>query len=167
MLKPKDVQERLGISASALRLWSNTFVTHLSPSAQASMTERGTPAQRRYTERDVAVFLKVQALLKAGNTYEQINQQLADEPPPEPTPEPEPAPIEVLPALVPTNGHVPKLLEELATAHKETVAAKEETIDALKRMIDERDSTILQLREEVANGQASFWQRVARVWKEN
>ena len=82
MYRPKDITDRLGISAPTLRLWSNNFSEVLSPAAQKSTTETGTAAQRRYTDEDLSIFLRAQELLNAGKTYDQTIEVLKSEPPP-------------------------------------------------------------------------------------
>src|SRR5215212_89191 len=72
MLRPKDVSDQLGISTATLRLWSTKFESFLSPSAQRSLTENGEPAQRRYTEQDVALFQTAKQILADGLTYEDV-----------------------------------------------------------------------------------------------
>lgn len=81
-VRSKAVCDLLGVPATTLRLWSNEFSDFLSPSAQASVTEKGTAAQRRYTEPDVAILSKVQELLALGMQYDQIREALANKPVP-------------------------------------------------------------------------------------
>lgn len=77
MFRPKQVQEQLGVSSATLRLWSNHFEEHLSPSARSSLTDKGTPTQRRYVDADVHLFARAKTLLDRGLTYDQVKEALA------------------------------------------------------------------------------------------
>lgn len=54
----KELLPLLGVGSNTLRLWSMEFAAFLSPSAQAQVSEKGTPLQRRYADHDVLVFGK-------------------------------------------------------------------------------------------------------------
>lgn len=77
MYRPGEIANRLGISANTLRLWSNEFADHLSPSAQASRTESGGAGQRRYTEEDLTTLVRAKVYLSQNKTYEEIRTLLA------------------------------------------------------------------------------------------
>src|SRR4051794_4805253 len=78
MLRPKEVQDSLGVSAPTLRRWSEKFEDFLSPAAATSTTESGGSAQRRYSDDDVRIFRTVKRLLDNGKTYEEANRALQD-----------------------------------------------------------------------------------------
>lgn len=82
--RPKQVADQLGISPATLRLWSNNFSEVLSPSAQSATTEKGTAAQRRYTDEDVRYFHRAKQLLDAGKKYEEVLETLKAEGLPDP-----------------------------------------------------------------------------------
>ena len=147
MLRPKDVVDQLGISPATLRLWSTHFAPVLSPAAQKSQTEQGTPAQRRYTDEDVAYFRKAKELLASGKTYEETLGLLLAEPvdpdgatqaPEEPADLPPPSPQTTLSTL---DEHPIFLVfrqaldakDEVIAAKDDVIASKEETIETLNR----------------------------------
>ncbi len=74
---PREIASELGIGSSTLRLWSVQFAAELSASARKAPGETSTPwAQRRYTEEDLELLLRVKALLAQGFTYEEARRRL-------------------------------------------------------------------------------------------
>lgn len=135
MLRPKDITQKLAISPATLRLWSNHFSVHLSPSAQATLTEKGTPAQRRYTEEDLSVFLRAQSLLSLGLTYEEAAAKLAE------------APVGA-PLAIRTNGALAPASESTTEPHNGYLAVPEvaEMVSLLKRQNELSEEILLSLR---------------------
>ncbi len=80
MHRPGEIADKLSISANTLRLWSNEFADFLSPSAQASRTEKGGASQRRYTDQDIEVMLRAKLYLSQNKTYEEVRSLLAEPP---------------------------------------------------------------------------------------
>lgn len=80
MHRPGEIADKLGISANTLRLWSNEFADFLSPSAQASRTEKGGASQRRYTDGDIEVLLRAKLYLSQNKTYEEVRSLLGQPP---------------------------------------------------------------------------------------
>ena len=78
LYRPREVAARLAIAPVTLRLWSSRFAAALSSSARPARTNRGYPAQRRYTEADLQALLCVRDLLKQGLTYDQIQPRLQE-----------------------------------------------------------------------------------------
>ena len=74
---PREIASELGIGSSTLRLWSVQFAADLSASARKASGENSTPwAQRRYTEEDLELLLRVKAMLAQGFTYEEAKHRL-------------------------------------------------------------------------------------------
>lgn len=71
MHRPKDVTTRLGISSTTLRRWAATFGDYLSPTAASAIAQTGGPAQRRYTDADVALLAAIQRELASGRTVDE------------------------------------------------------------------------------------------------
>ena len=80
LLRSKQVSEILDVPATTLRHWANTFSEYLSPAAQASVSERGTPNQRKYDEQDIELLRRIQGYLAIGLTYEAIREALNNNP---------------------------------------------------------------------------------------
>ncbi len=129
-VRSKEVCQRIGEPATTLRLWSNTFQEFLSPSAQASMSIRGTPVQRRYTDGDMELLGRVKSLLAIGMTYGQIQDALANNP----TSQPALAPVRS------PNGHS----EANAVA---TVDNSRQELVALMQSIDDHMARLVELEE--------------------
>ncbi len=164
-MRPKDVCERLGISTATLRLWSTRFESHLSPSARASLTANGSPAQRRYTEDDLAVFVRAKSLLATGLTYDQTGIALANEGGDLDHPIGVDPPVAIAPtskdarelaahpadrrfsvAVVPVYENALQALRETVSARDQAIAAKDETITALKALARMQEELIAELR---------------------
>jgi DNA-binding transcriptional MerR regulator len=131
MLKPQDIATELGISSATLRLWSKHFAAYLSPSAQSTLTEQGTPAQRRYSAEDRALFVRAKSLLDLGLTYQEVISTLAE---PVVTP---PLPLALLiredplpPATAPQNGH--QDYGELIALMQRSLAVQEQILSTLQ-----------------------------------
>lgn len=130
MLKPKDVSERLSISPATLRLWSTKFESFLSPSARRSLTENGGPAQRRYSEEDLALFRTAKHLLQDGLTYEDVVARL----PETPIVEYDNTPSHSLqPLPTPPIGEVVSAYEQAIGSLKQTIMTQQELIEELRK----------------------------------
>jgi len=135
MYRPKDITDRLKISAPTLRLWSNNFSEVLSPGAQKSTTETGTAAQRRYSDEDLALFQRAQQLLGESKTYEQTLEILKSEPPPiVEASQPEPSTPVVITEVHP-----------IIAAFERALEAKDETLKAQQRHIESLEAQIRQM----------------------
>src|SRR3954451_1886935 len=75
--RPKQVQERLHIAPSTLRLWSTRFADWLGPYAQPRRRNQ-VCGKREYTEDDVATLEFVEQLLRQRLTYEAIKGRVRD-----------------------------------------------------------------------------------------
>jgi len=72
MYRPKEVIDRLGISSTTLRRWCATFAEYLSPTAGSAITASGGPAQRRFTDEDVALLAAIQRELASKRTVDEV-----------------------------------------------------------------------------------------------
>lgn len=70
-LRPAEVAEALGVSPATLRRWSRRFEAYLQ--ARDSSADG---SHRRYTPHDLETLRQVKAWLEAGQTYEEVAQQL-------------------------------------------------------------------------------------------
>ena len=68
---PKQVTDMLGISASALRIYTDRYARHLSTEA--------TSTPRKFTEADLHTLAYVVASTKEGRTHDQVLASWADE----------------------------------------------------------------------------------------
>jgi DNA-binding transcriptional MerR regulator len=115
MYRPKTVCHRLAVPATTLRVWSNEFAGFLSPSAQSATTERGGPAQRRYTDGDLAVLARVKTLLEQDLTYEEVREALVQTPATSPVkPSAQPATDALARSQQTANGHEIQLASALS-----------------------------------------------------
>jgi DNA-binding transcriptional MerR regulator len=171
MYRPGEIQKRLDISASTLRMWSNTFSDYLSPAAQASTTENGGAAQRRFTDADVQVLTTIKSLLAGGMKFDRIAEELATKPW-EATREATPEVTSEATSLVP-NGqqHLPEMLvalsnlpaiqEESLSVLRELVAAQH----AQQQRIDEQTAVARALVDELRNQHAA-WREEREILRE-
>ena len=137
-LRPRDLTERLEISASSLRNWSDRFAPVLSPTAQKVTTEAGTPAQRRYTQGDLRTLQRAKQLLGQSKTYEEALHILQEEPLDELVDE-----TTVEPRAVPSDGSVALTGEHRVTvAFREALAAKDETIRTLEQALQRKGGDV-------------------------
>jgi DNA-binding transcriptional MerR regulator len=152
LMRPKEVQTQLGVSAPTLRTWSVQFAQYLSPGAQSSVTEAGTYTQRRYDDSDLVVFRQIQTLLERGLTYEQVDQALTSDPTGEIV---EDAPLDVSAAIA-TNLAIPipsaddsaiANLRETLASRDLALAAKEQTIQTLTQLVITQQQLIDALHE--------------------
>jgi DNA-binding transcriptional MerR regulator len=136
--RPKDVTERLSISHSALRLWTTHFAPVLSPSAQASQTANGTPAQRRFTDEDLRYLTRAKQLLGDNKTYDEVLTALQAQPPPET--------LETTQETLPGGtGHSVGLVTEthpIIAAFEEALRAKDDTIQTLHLALTSKDKDL-------------------------
>ena len=130
LLRSKQVSEQLGVPATTLRHWANVFSQYLSPAAQAPISERGTPNQRKYDAHDIETLKRIQGFLAIGLTYDAIHEALTNNP--------------TSAVAIPTtsqnghsNGHValpaPVDLSELTHLLARSVTLQEEILTELKR----------------------------------
>lgn len=149
-VRSKAVCERLGVPATTLRLWSNQFSEFLSPSAQASVTEKGTPAQRRYTDADIALLAKVQELLALGLQYDQIKETLQNKPVPMDasvaltSPHTSHNGLGSIPALIPTQID----LSELTTLLTQSVTLQEQQAELTRKQIALQEEILTELKRQ-------------------
>jgi DNA-binding transcriptional MerR regulator len=73
---PQAVAKELDVSPATLRRWSDEFADYLSQSADSDQGR----SHRRYSEQDVTTLTMVKELMNNGMTYEQVRQQLAQQP---------------------------------------------------------------------------------------
>lgn len=76
LLTPQAVTAELDISPATLRRWADSFADYLSAGASPAP---GSGSHRRYTPEDQEVLELVKELLAEGLTYEEVNQQLAQQ----------------------------------------------------------------------------------------
>lgn len=173
-LRSKGACQRLGIPATTLRLWSNTFEDFLSPSARASISEKGTPTQRHYTEADIDLLTQIQSMLSVGLTYDAIREVLQNNPTTEVS-------LPALASVVSSNGHQngtlalpdPESLSELTTLLARSVTLQEETAVRHERMLAIQEETLELLREQQQHQHAvarsthppTLWERLVAVVK--
>ena len=132
-MRAKAVSERIDVPLTTLRVWSMTFEDFLSPGARSSISERGTPTQRRYLEEDIQTLTRIKSLLVVGLTYDQVKETLAGKADTEPS-------ALALPASVSQNGHsngsvavpVPIDLSELTVLLARSVTLQEETLALMR-----------------------------------
>lgn len=153
MLRPKDITDQLGISSASLRFWSNAFAEVLSPGAQASKTESGGNAQRRYTDEDLAMLRQAKTLLDGGSTFELALEQLKSLEPTEILEAPETARLtDSAPtnAVTVTDTHpIIQAFEESLRAKDQVIAGKDETIRTKDELITNKDHLITLLSQQV------------------
>lgn len=73
---PQAVAKDLDVSPATLRRWSDEFADYLSQSADSDQGR----SHRRYSEQDITTLTMVKELMNNGMTYEQVRQQLAQQP---------------------------------------------------------------------------------------
>jgi DNA-binding transcriptional MerR regulator len=73
---PQAVAKQLGVSPATLRRWSDEFAEYLSSGADSGKGK----SHRRYTEFDLGTLNTIKELMNSGATYEQVRQQLANQP---------------------------------------------------------------------------------------
>lgn len=71
MYQTKDVCDVFGISRQTVRIWSEEFAEHLSPSATPQKGQ-----QRNFSDADMAVFALVHEVKGRGGTYDTAHLQL-------------------------------------------------------------------------------------------
>ncbi len=157
--RPLEVAQRLGISPSTLRLWSNHFAPLLSAQARKAPIGAAAPAaQRRYTDQDVDLLTRARDLLSQGLTYEETNRTLRK--------------AESLPSAAacerpskPEAGYpLPDI--DLSQSLREALEAKDKTITALKESLAFMDvylRTVLQEREDARSRERLLQQQMDRL----
>jgi DNA-binding transcriptional MerR regulator len=150
--RPQEIAERLGISASTLRLWSTQFSGCLSDSARKVPVNGAlVVAQRRYTDEDFFVLVRAKDMLRRGQTYEEVNRALATQ---MVVNAPRPGPF-AMPTQLPTQMERREPVEEhgpsgTESSFQEALEAKETVIASLKESLEAKDKTISALRESLA-----------------
>ena len=150
-VRSKQVCDHLGVPATTLRLWSTTFEEFLSPGAQTSLTEKGTPAQRRYTEDDIALLAKVQELLGIGLTYDAIKESLANK-------ATQPALVQLPAVVASSNGHSngavalpgPIDLSEVTELLARSVALYEATLEKQDQLLKVHEESLVKAERQEA-----------------
>lgn len=137
---PRHVQNELGVSASTVRRWSETFARHLSISA--------TRPPRRYDDEDMARLRRIKALLDAGLRIEDVDARLDEPEPQPPTEPPSETPGSAQTALQPVTA----LLDTL-NATQATQAQIATTLAGLGDL-QSLSNTVADLRERVARLEA-------------
>ncbi len=159
MLRPKDITDQLGISPASLRFWSNAFAPVLSPGAQASRTEHGGNAQRRYTDEDLAILRQAKTLLDGGSTFELALEQLKSLEPIELLEAPEAARSSASSpsnAVAVTDPHpIIQAFEEALRSKDQVIAGKDETIRTKDELLVNKDQLISLLSQQVDELKAS------------
>lgn len=158
--RPQEVADRLGISPSTLRLWSNHFASELSDQARKiAAGGAGSAAQRRYGDEDLDTLVKAKELLGQGLTYEETKRRLRQAAQPRLA---EPQPAESLPTPARTAQDIDASLASL----RETLEAKDRTIAALKESLAFLDvylRTVLQEREDARARERLLQREVAEL----
>lgn len=72
--RPSEVANRLGVSASTLRRWSQQFGSFLSCAGESDDEE--SHKHRRYTDADLATLITIKGLLTEGYSYDQVRRRL-------------------------------------------------------------------------------------------
>ena len=142
LYRPREIASELGIAPSTLRLWSVQFGKELSDPARKASVENSAPwAQRRYTEEDLEILLRVKSMLVQGLTYDEVKRRLHRE---------------SLPAAAPRRevegDRVARALPEDAASSlaslNETLKAKDKTIATLKESLGFMDAYLRAVRQE-------------------
>ncbi|MHB8991711.1 MAG: MerR family transcriptional regulator [Chloroflexota bacterium] len=158
--RPQEVADKLGISPSTLRLWSNRFASALSDQARKiAPGGAGTAAQRRYRDEDLETLIKAKELLSQGLTYEETKRRLRQAADPRPA---DPQPPESPPAPALNAQDMDAFLASL----RETLEAKDKTIAALKESLAFLDvylRTVLQEREDARTRERLLQREVAEL----
>ena len=155
MMRPRAVQEQLGISNTTLRRWCAHFQDYLGPTAGAAIGPTGGPAQRRFTDEDLAVLARVKALLADGMTYEEVAVRLRrgdvvahDERRHQPPAESATAPDEAA------------MLRAVLAERERTIEALHGTIRAQAALLAHLQPRALPPGEPVDRDQRPWWQRL-------
>lgn len=160
--RPLEIAQRLGISSSTLRLWSNQFAPLLSEQARKEATDNGGPAaQRRYIDKDLHLLASAKELLDRGLTYEEARARLNQATNPNPDDAPHPN--------TPPSSHSDQGDVQLSRALAEAIEAKDRTIAALKESLAFMDvylQTLLQEREDARARERHLQQQLDRLQHE-
>ncbi len=143
LYRPREIASELGIAPSTLRLWSVQFGNELSDPARKASVDNSAPwAQRRYTEEDLEVLLRVKAMLVQGLTYDEVKRRLHRESLPAAAPRREVEGDRAARALLPEDA-----ASSLASLN-ETLKAKDKTIATLKESLGFMDAYLRAVRQE-------------------
>lgn len=137
-LTPGQVAELLHVDGSTLRRWARAWAAHLS--------EQGRAKRRRFTQADLAVFARGQAMLRAGKSPVEVAALLATVP----------AEAGVVPAVVSVS--VPALAQELQAA-QEALRAVQGALDGLRTAQAEQADKIAALEQQLAAWERLPWWR--------
>lgn len=146
MLNPGQISELTGIPASSLRRYAVQFAKYLSKSAQGR--------NRKYTERDLSVLIKIRELSEAQTPLEDIPAQLDLVIEQDELPEiPQTSALALLPQLLEDYERINGRIEELHQAVDQALA-NQERLDQLAQQIEE-------LRAQLeAERNRSWWDRL-------
>lgn len=155
--RPMEIAQRLGISSSTLRLWSNQFAPLLSGQARKeSAADGASVAQRRYTDGDLELLTLAKDLLAQGLTYEETRRRLKTAIPQE---------AAAIAVTAPAGQHA-SLPQELDLSLREALEAKDRSITALKESLAFMDvylRTVLQEREDARTRERLLQQQLDRL----
>lgn len=134
--RPGDVAKRLDIAVVTLRVWSNEFAAFLSDAAQRSLSGDGKPAQRRYSDSDIALLNRAKTLLQSGRTFDEARQALVED---------EPIP----PTNIAEFENVARFLAEVRTTYDRLLEARDMTLSEQRQHIETLQMLVEQQRAEI------------------
>ena len=126
--RPGEVATKLGIAAPTLRRWSVQFCDFLSESAGAPASESGSNGERRYSESDIALLRRAQALLDRGLTFDETREELEQSPR-------DKAETEEKLQTAMTQGTNSAIMSSALAAKDDTIMALKETVLVQKQQI--------------------------------
>jgi len=144
LLRPAEVANRLNVSSSTLRAWSQEFGPWLSPSAQGRMLDTGGHGQRRYIVDDVETLAAVKAMLESGASFDEIKRRLQEEPPAAPA-------EDATNTSTTTALDLPAEVRLAIVSLQQALADKDRTIGALEQTVAVQAKLISALEEQVAS----------------
>ncbi len=130
--RPREVAQKLGISPSTLRLWSNQFSHELSELARKEGSSGAGPtAQRRYTAEDLQTLAQVKELLAEGLTYEETRRKLRKQP-------------------AETGEKLPTEGDTEPSISQGPLADPQITLDSMQQALEAKEKTVAALKESLA-----------------
>lgn len=142
-----ELSKTLGITTATIRNYVSKFGQFLSPDATRK-------TRKRFSPEDVQILMAAKSLLNDGLTYDQVVNQLENQPlegeviddlPPETQPEDIPAADEI-PSAIQSIEFFSQVIDQLTEQHKSVISAKDETITGLKKDKDRLQMEISWLR---------------------